>query len=338
MDADTAEPDPQRLRSWLAESFDPSVSSVTIQRLGGGHSSGAWRLDAAVADGRRSMVLKAPAEPSVVFQRDVCREARILDELNRAGAPVPAVFAMDTGTRAVGRPCFVMELIDGRSVADGSPGGYHDDVELREASFGERRAIWESFHDALAALHSVDPTRVPSAARGRGTCEDVLAYWRRSLLDAVPATAAPRQLKAIDWLAANRPADADASPAVCLGDSRLVNGIIADGRIRALVDFEVGYLGNPAADIGYSLLMEQLHSGNAEHPLALPGADETWDRWSSRTRRLVKDRGYWMAFGATILCVTATRAMIQWGLAGDDIESTNPVVSVWESLIGAGPK
>jgi aminoglycoside phosphotransferase (APT) family kinase protein len=336
MAADMGEIDTESLRAWLAESFDASVSSVTAQRLGGGHSSGAWRLDVSVAGDLRSMVLKAPAEPSVVFQRDVCREARIMDELHRAGAPVPAVLAIDTGTAAVGRPCFVMELIDGHSVADVSPGGYHDDAELREASSEAQRVLWDSFHDALAAMHAVDPTRVPSAALGRGTCEDVLAYWRRSLLDAVPTPAVPRQLNAIEWLIAHLPADADASPAVCLGDSRLVNGIIAAGRVRALVDFEVGYLGNPAADVGYSLLMEQLHRGNVDHPLALPSADDTWDRWSRATGRLVKDRAYWMAFGATILCVTATRAMIQWGLAGDDIESSNPVVAVWETLIEAG--
>ncbi len=34
-----------------------------------------------------------------------------------------------------------------------------------------------------------------------------------------------------------------------------------------------------------------------------------------------------------ILCVTATRAMIQWGLAGPDVESVNPVIESWESTV-----
>ncbi|MBL7491099.1 phosphotransferase family protein, partial [Frankia sp. AgW1.1] len=46
-----------------------------------------------------------------------------------------------------------------------------------------------------------------------------------------------------------------------------------------------------------------------------------------------RDRGYWTAFGVTVLCVTATRAMIQWGLAGGTIETANPMVGRWEKTV-----
>ena len=59
-----------RLRAWLAAAVDPSVSAVRATRLGGGHSSGAWRLDVTSPSGLTRMVLKAPGEPSVVFRRD----------------------------------------------------------------------------------------------------------------------------------------------------------------------------------------------------------------------------------------------------------------------------
>jgi aminoglycoside phosphotransferase (APT) family kinase protein len=100
------------------------------------------------------------------------------------------------------------------------------------------------------------------------------------------------------------------------------------------VDFEVAYVGNPAADIGYSLFMSASQRGNAASPLpGIPSEDETWARWSATTGRSIEHRDYWTAFGATVLGVTATRAMIQWGMAGTDLESVNPVVAAWESAV-----
>ncbi len=83
--------------------------------------------------------------------------------LGRLGAPVPAVLAIDAGTRAVGRPCFVMEYVEGHSVPDVVPGGYHGPGWFRDADPRTQRAIWDSFHDALGAVHRVDPTSLADA-------------------------------------------------------------------------------------------------------------------------------------------------------------------------------
>ena len=79
--------DPGRLATWLSRALDQTISTVSISKLAGGHSSGAWRLDLATGP----LVLKAPEMPSVVYRRDACREARILGALGRQAAPVPTV-------------------------------------------------------------------------------------------------------------------------------------------------------------------------------------------------------------------------------------------------------
>ncbi len=326
--------DPERLREWLATALHATVSPVTVTRLAGGHSSGAWRLDVSIGGVARPLVLKAPTQPSVVFQRDAVREARILSDLHRLGAPVPEIVAIDEGDRAVGRPCFVMAYIPSRSVEDAAPGAYHADIELRAVGVEGQRAVWHSFHDALAALHSVDAAQVPAARLGDAGVADVLAYWRASLLDVAPAAAVPRQIAVLDWLRANTPPDADDAPAVCLGDARLVNALLAGTEARALVDFEVAYVGNPAADIAYSLFLDSSSRRRAAQPLDLPTHDETWARWSRITGRPLDHLVYWTAFAATILCVTATRAMIQWEVAAvADVEAVNPVVAEWEVTV-----
>jgi len=323
-----------RLAAWLAEHLRTPIAAVALTRLDGGHSSGAWRVDVTSERAIGPLVLKAPDEPSVVHRRDVCREARLMDELSRMGAPIPAVVAIDSGAEAVGRPCFLMELVDGRSIQDTAPGSHHADPVLGAASETTQRAVWESFHDALAAVHRIDPTEVSAAVvHGPNGLRDVIAYWREALLERVPS-GAPRQQDLLDRMEALRPPDADDAPAVCMGDARLVNGIIVGDGVRALVDFEIAYIGNPAADIGYSLFMDSLARAGADDVLpGVPSADETWKRWGAATGRRTGDRAYWIAFGGMVLAITATRAMVQWGLAGPSIDDENPIVGAWAALV-----
>ncbi len=324
---------PDRLLAWLSEVLDPVVTALTVHRLAGGHSSGAWRIDATTAAGPRRMVLKAPTEPSIVYAQDAVREARILDAVHRLGGPVPTVLAVDDGSGALGRAAFLMEHIDGRGVADASLAGPHDDVDLHTAGVDAQRGVWESFHDALAALHAVDATAVSDASLGDRGAADVLAHWRTALLDAAPAEAVPRHLAVLDWLGDHVPAGADEAPAVCLGDARLANGIVAGTEVLALVDFEVAYIGNPVADVGYHLFFDARHREQAERPLGLPSPHETWARWSAATGRSIADRDYWTAFGAMVLCITATRAMVQWNIPIESLESDNGLLFAWESTV-----
>ena len=327
-----SEIDTVRLARWIADTVDPAITSATATRLSNGYSGGAWRIDAGAGDGTRSYVLKAPGDETMVFRRDLVHEGRALAALHAGGAPVPDVLAIDGDGAAIGRPCLLMELVPGRGPADEPTSGYHDDPWLHGLGPAGQRAVWASFYDALAALHSVDAAAAPEGTVGRGGLAEVLGYWRASLLDVAPAGAVPRQLALLDWLAANRPPRAEEATAPCMGDARLANAVIAGTEVQALVDFEVLYLGNPAADVGYSTFVDQQHRSGATNPLTGMGtADEAWDRWGAATGRATDDRDYWTTFGATIIVVTATRAMVKWGLAGPDPEAANPLVAAWEA-------
>lgn len=325
-----------RLTEWIAAEVEPTTSAVEITRLAGGHSSGAWRIDVVAEQHVAPLLLKAPGEPSPVHLRDAIREARILRDARAAGAPVPTVHAIDDGGRSVGRPCFVMDFVEGRAPADAAPGSYHNDPFLRGSPPEAQRAVWDSFHDALAALHRVDPGAVPDAALGGDGMADVFAYWRASLLDVLPAAAAPRQLGLLDRLQADLPAGAGERPAVCMGDARMVNCIVVGTGVEVLFDFEIAYLGDPAADIGYSLFLDSSSRAGAQAPLAgIPAEEETWARWEAATGRTVPagDRAYWKAFGAMILAITATRFMAQLGLPVEHLDADNPVVAQWETEV-----
>ena len=156
------------------------------------------------------------------------------------------------------------------------------------------------------------------------------------MLEITTADVVPRQLAALDWLGANLPAVAEDELAVCMGDARLVNCLFDGVDAVALVDFEVAYLGHPAADVGYSCFFDDAQRlGGGVCLEGVGTTDEAWARWAAATGRAVTDREYWTAFGATVLCVTATRAMVQWGFGSPTIEDDNPVVPVWEAAIEA---
>lgn len=324
--------DLKSLADWLSDEMQAEVSIDDIRKLDGGHSSGAWRLDATVGADSRSLVLKAPGFPSVVHGRDAGQEGRIVQILHEQGVPTPSILAIDRTAKVVGRPCFVMDHVDGRSVPDSGMGGHHDEGWFADADSDRQRVVWESFHDALATMHRADTAGLGDASHGPDGSESVLAYWRTALLDAAAPDMVPRQLAMLDWLQASLPSDAGDASALCMGDARLVNALFRDDEVQALIDFEVAYLGNPIADIGYSLFFNAMQRDHAERPAAgIPSDDETWQRWSEATGRPAVHREYWTAFGATVVVITATRAMIQWGLGGPNLEGDNLIIDRWEA-------
>ena len=325
-----------RLTEWIAAMVEPSTTSVEVTRLSGGNSSGAWRIDVTADRHVGPLVLKAPGEESPVYQRDALKEARLLRDAGALGAPVPAIRGLDDGSNSIGRPCFLMDMVEGWAPADAPPGSYHSDPFLIESPPEDQRAVWESFHDALAALHRVDVDQVADAPLGPDDMASVFAYWRASLLDVLPPESAPRQLGLLDWLVENLPVGADDQPALCMGDARLVNGLVEGTEVRALIDFEVAYRGNPAADIGYSLFLDHLSRSNLDTPLpGIPPEHETWSRWEAATGRSVPeaDRPYWKAFGAMILAITATRFMLNLGMPADTVDADNPIVGSWQAMV-----
>ena len=323
------------LIQWLAGELGKTITSPEVTRLAAGHSGGAWLIDLSIDGAPTKLVLKAPVPAGVVYNANASREAGIVEAARKLGAPLPRVVAVASGPEAVGRPCFVLEHIAGRTVIDSTPAGYHGEGWYRDHTADDQREIWNSFIDAIAALHNVDGRKIKEAGHQitSGSIE-YIEYWRSSLLDVTTAETVPRQLAALRWLQDNVPEGGDDNPSVCMGDARLANAIVDGTTVQALIDFEVAYLGNPASDVGYALFLDTQHRKWTDDPLpGIPAPDETWDRWSERTGFPVVDTAYWTAFGAMVLCITATRAMVQWGLAGPAPEETNPLVAEWEKLI-----
>ena len=154
---------------------------------------------------------------------------------------------------------YLMDFVDGRIFWDPS---------LPDATPADRAAIYGGIIDAMAAVHTIDPTAVGLADFGKpgNYFERQLRRWteqyRASETQPIPAMDA-----LIAALPARCPAD-DGRVALVHGDFRIDNLMFAPGeaRLLAVVDWELSTLGHPLADLGYFCMALRL----PRNP-ALPG-------------------------------------------------------------------
>jgi aminoglycoside phosphotransferase (APT) family kinase protein len=180
---------------------------------------------------------------------DMSREYRVLSALADGAVPVPRPLALCRDETVNGAPFYVMEHRPGIVPVERLPEGFAATPE-------ERRRMGLALVDVLVRLHAVDPEAVGLGDFGRpeGYLERQVRRWAQQW-----ERSRTRPLPAIDrlarWLAERLPE----SPAATIvhGDYRLGNMAFDPddpGRVLAVYDWEMATLGDPLADLGYTLI------------------------------------------------------------------------------------
>jgi aminoglycoside phosphotransferase (APT) family kinase protein len=231
------------LERWL-EGAGLGTGPVALHQIGGGLSN----LTFAATTSRGTFVLRrSPPPPLPRGANDMRREATILEALAASDVPVPDVLAFADAGEVAEVPCYAMEHLTGAVPGDALPTALDDPAG--------RRSTAEAFIDVLAAIHRVD-------WRGRGL--DAIGrpdgYLRRRLerlprLIAADDGSLPGAFAALrDDLATTLPHSGPAS--LLHGDYRLGNVMLAPeppARIIGVLDWELAGIGDPVADLGYTL-------------------------------------------------------------------------------------
>lgn len=212
-------------------------------RLDGGASRTGWRMRLDGGDGTTQDVYVRVGNGSagaVARMYDVAREAGIVRDVATAGVPAPAVMAVSKSM-----PLAVMEFIHGTSEFD------------RLHAVRARRGVERQYLAALRQLHGLDVRQVTSLADGAAdsigdaTARD-LEVWRQ-LSSADGVNADPLVHLAEQWLSRNVSA-ADEPARIVHGDAGPGNFMFHNGRLAALVDWELAHVGDPVEDLGWILL------------------------------------------------------------------------------------
>ena len=284
--------------AWLPTVTEVS-SPITWERLPGGHSNLTYLLRDAT--GRELVIRRPPQGELLPKAHDMWREYRIIDGLWPTAVPVaePIAYVDDRDLCEV--HFYVMGKVDGSAL--------YTAVDVSEwlDEAGRRRA-GESFIDTLAALHSIDPADVGLAELGRpdGYVARQLKTWYGSWNASIEAARhdEARVHELHDVLVSKIPEQ---------GPGRVVHGdfgphnclFAADGTVTAVLDWEIATLGDPLADMAYSInaWVEPGDAGvyGADPPTALPGfpsRDDLIGRYAAATGADLSNLAYYRAFNS----------------------------------------
>jgi aminoglycoside phosphotransferase (APT) family kinase protein len=233
--------DVERLGPYLRERLGADHGEFSVSRLGEGQSCLTFMLE---GEGW-SLVLRRPPRgdlPPSAF--DVRREFRVMSALGDAdgGVPLPNPILVCDDKEVIGAPFYLMDPVAGLVVRERLP------EEIDEAG-AERLGL--DMLDVLAKIHAVD-----WRAAGLEDFGNPGAYAERQLgrMSKLWERARFRDLPEVEglaeWLAVNVPKASES--AVVHGDYKIDNVIVAtDGRVRAVVDWELSTIGDPLADLGW---------------------------------------------------------------------------------------
>jgi len=234
--------EPGRVTEWFEANVPGVRPPLRFELITGGHSNLTYRVEDAA--GSPYVLRRPPLGAVIATAHDMAREHRIIAALGPTEVPVPPALGLCEDDSVNGAPFYVMAWVEGVVLVDAEAVEKHFPLE-------ERWRIGESTIEVLAALHRVDPDSVGLGDLGRR--ENYLArqlrrwklQWEQTKTRELPVM---DEVHAI--LAAEIPEQSGA--AIVHGDYRPGNAITGgDGRIAAVLDWELCTLGDPLADLGY---------------------------------------------------------------------------------------
>lgn len=320
--ADRASAVTDALRAADALGGDERVESVT--QLAGGWSRHTHR----VRTSHRQLVVRVrPA--GALLDTDLGLEYRLYIALRDADVRTPQVYAyVDDDASPFGGPFIVMEHIEGTA-----PNMYdRGDQRRLAADFASGRVIAQDMLANLAAIHALSPDRLPAGLPVLDFAA-VVARWR-AVYETRRLIRDPVIEEAFAWVAERAPAEPWTG--LVHGDYRIGNVLLHDGRVQAILDWELCYQGDVRFDIGYQAIPRAAGKHlRARSPLMAIYADRAWflDRYAELTGRRISEADLATFSMLGIMMLLATQLTATWMYAHG---RTTDVRMAWSRFSFAG--
>ena len=230
--------DEATLGPWLEANVEGFHGAFELEKFAWGQSNPTYRISAASGD---YVLRRKPFGPLLPSAHAVDREYRLISALHPLGFPVPRPYAFCCDPDVIGAIFYVMELVRGRAYTNGA---------LPELDAPVRRRMYEQLVATLADLHNIDPVATGLGDFGKpgNYFERQVARWTRQYRDS-QTDDLPEMERLIDYLPASLPEQSRVS--IVHGDYRIDNVLFDDGRLAAVLDWELATLGDPLADFSY---------------------------------------------------------------------------------------
>jgi aminoglycoside phosphotransferase (APT) family kinase protein len=259
----------------------------------------------------------------------IVREWRIIEALDGTDVPHTAAVALCTDPTVLGCNFYLMGLIDGWS-----PVGVETWPAPFDTDHAARRGLAVELVDGIAQLSTVDwqARGLGDLGRPDGFHERQVGRWL-AFLERVKTREIPGLDEATGWLSAHRPIDY--IPGIMHGDYQFANVMYRHGapaRLAAIIDWEMGTVGDPKLDLAWVVQQWPDDTGGAVDMgygdlSGMPTRQELVNLYSQRSGRQVDDIDYYVVLAKWKLAIVLeqgyTRA-IQG--AGDN-----------DKLLGFGP-
>lgn len=284
-----------RVTAWLEANVPGAVGPFGFTLIAGGHSNLTYGVVG--ADGARFVLRRPPLGHVLATAHDMGREYRIISALGPTDVPVPPALGFCGDPEVNGAPFYVMAYVDGHVVRDRTAA----ELVLSPAA---RRTAGLQLAEVLAAIHRVDVDAVGLGDLGRrdGYIERQVRRWYRQW-----EQSKTRDLPEVDEvhriLLGTVPEQHGTS--IVHGDYRLDNCMVDDdGRIVAVLDWEICTLGDALADVGLLAVyyggVGDVDGGLASAPTTVEGfppADEVLAHYAAVSGRDLSSIDFYVAFG-----------------------------------------
>jgi aminoglycoside phosphotransferase (APT) family kinase protein len=318
--------DAAQLGVWLDKQDFPGTDTPDCRLIAGGSQNDIYEIS---RDGLHCVLRMPPPFAPAARDDGILREWRIIEALDGTEVPHTEAIGVCEDPSVLGRTFYLMGWVDGWSPmnTDGWPPPFDTDLEAR-------KGLAYQLVEGIALLGNVDwrAKGLQDLGRPDGFHERQVDRWT-SFFENIKG----RDLDGMDvasaWLRAHRPIDY--IPGLMHGDYQFANVMFRDGapaRLAAIVDWEMGTVGDPKLDLGW---MVQGWPDDTSGPDAatsgyvnmqgMPSKDQVVAHYADVSGRQVDDIDYYVILAKWKLGIVLERGFAR---AGDDekLQAFGPVI------------
>jgi len=321
--------DLDRLARWMDDEGLPGKGEpVEHAFIAGGSQNEIYEI----RRGELHAALRIPP-PSAPPTRDegILREWRIIEALDGTDVPHTPAIAACTDPAVLGRTFYLMGFVDGWSpmglVDHKWPAPFDTDIDARAG-------LAYQLVEGIALLGNVDwrAKGLDDLGRPDGFHERQVDRWT-AFLERIKGRDLPGFDEAAAWLRAHKPIDY--IPGLMHGDYQFANVMYRHGapaRLAAIVDWEMGTVGDPKLDLGWvvqswpddTTVAEAAESSYVDM-YGMPSRAQVLDHYAKVSGRQVDDIDYYIVLAKWKLAVVLEQGFQR---AGDDekLNAFGPIV------------